>query len=197
MGRPKTQTGACSVGGCESPKMRREYCAKHYMRWYRSGDPLHTGTPKRGVGLHERFWASIDQSGGSDSCWTWTAGGHVNGYGELRAGRRLVRAHRLAWEIANGPIPDRMHVLHSCDNPPCCNPLHLSVGTNTDNHRDMVNKQRHVVPAPVSGDEWYKIHKRERAKEAREPANQDTVRDSQNVLKSEHVSPNRTRSRLK
>lgn len=55
---------------------------------------------------------------------------------------RSFRAHRFAWEITRGPIPDGLHVLHRCDNPPCCNPDHLFLGTHIDNVADMVAKGR-------------------------------------------------------
>jgi hypothetical protein len=52
------------------------------------------------------------------------------------------KAHRVAWTLANGPIPAGMHVLHTCDNPPCCNPGHLWLGTQADNMADMARKGR-------------------------------------------------------
>jgi len=61
----------------------------------------------------------------------------------------VIRTHRLAWELANGPIPDGLSVLHHCDNPPCCNVEHLFLGTQTDNHADMVAKGRHYHPNPT------------------------------------------------
>ncbi|MGH7024521.1 MAG: HNH endonuclease signature motif containing protein [Caulobacteraceae bacterium] len=51
-------------------------------------------------------------------------------------------AHRLAWELANGPIPDGLLILHKCDNPVCCNPDHLFLGTAADNHADCAAKGR-------------------------------------------------------
>lgn len=76
--------------------------------------------------------------GASDECWIWTGPRVRGGYG--RAGVNL--AHRLAWERANGPIPEGLFVLHRCDNPPCCNPSHLFLGTHDDNMRDRDAKGR-------------------------------------------------------
>jgi hypothetical protein len=87
--------------------------------------------------LIERFWAKVDTSGGPDACWPWTASRHSYGYGQIGLpGGGIVRAHRLAWEIANGPIPEGKGILHSCDNPPCCNARHLRPGTDLDNAAD-------------------------------------------------------------
>lgn len=55
-------------------------------------------------------------------------------------------AHRVAWQLANGEIPDGLCVLHKCDNPKCCNPSHLFLGTHADNAHDRDNKKRGKVP---------------------------------------------------
>lgn len=55
-----------------------------------------------------------------------------------------MRSHRAAWELTHGPVPDGLFVLHRCDNPPCCNPAHLFLGTRGDNNRDARAKGRHV-----------------------------------------------------
>ncbi len=94
-----------------------------------------------------RFWdkVSIPPEGG---CWTWTAAKKDGGYGVIGVGRdKLVRAHRMSWELANGPIPDGLFVCHHCDNPSCVNPDHLFLGTPLDNTRDMDNKGRRVSVA--------------------------------------------------
>jgi hypothetical protein len=88
----------------------------------------------------DRFWAQVDKSGG---CWTWTGGLMSAGYGNFRLAGQMRGAHRVAWELTNGPVPGEMWVLHTCDNPPCVNPSHLWLGTARDNNRDCLVKGRH------------------------------------------------------
>ena len=78
-----------------------------------------------------------------DGCWYWQGSISGRGYGGLSVDGKWRRAHRVAWTLANNmPIPDGLHVMHSCDNPSCVNPEHLSVGTHDDNMQDMVKKGR-------------------------------------------------------
>jgi hypothetical protein len=83
------------------------------------------------------FWGFVVQLG-EDECWPWRGARHEKGYG--RFGPR--RVHRSMYETFVGPIRDGLHVLHRCDNPPCCNPAHLFLGTNADNVADRVAKGR-------------------------------------------------------
>ena len=88
-----------------------------------------------------RFLSHVGK-GNSDECWEWTAGRNALGYGNCWFHGRHQMAHRVAWIVANGDIPDGLLSLHKCDNPPCCNPAHLFSGSQADNISDMVNKDR-------------------------------------------------------
>ena len=66
----------------------------------------------------------------------------------LRVSGRMVYAHRLAYELGVGPIPEGMHVLHQCDNPRCINPAHLSIGTHSQNMKECSQRGRALIPNP-------------------------------------------------
>lgn len=89
----------------------------------------------------EPFWdrATI---GSNDECWPWKRNTNPQGYGTLKAQGKMQRAHRLAYELSRGPIPEGMVVCHTCDNPSCVNPHHLFLGSQRDNVRDMMSKGR-------------------------------------------------------
>lgn len=81
------------------------------------------------------------QIGDSDDCWEWTAGTR-NGYGRMRVGRKLLTATRLIWRLVHGTDPVGQLLLHTCDNPSCCNPAHLFLGSHADNNHDKERKKR-------------------------------------------------------
>lgn len=96
----------------------------------------------------ERFESRVDRSAGPDACHLWTAARTTDGYGHMWVGgRRKVRAHRVAYVLAYGVTPAGLVVRHRCDNPPCCNPAHLTLGSIRDNVHDTVERGRHV-PCP-------------------------------------------------
>lgn len=93
--------------------------------------------------LVARFWKFVQKG---DGCWLWTAYTNPQGYGCIQTfvdgKRKHVRAHRLSYVIANGPITDGMQVCHTCDVPSCVNPAHLWLGSNMDNVLDRIAKGR-------------------------------------------------------
>ena len=102
----------------------------------------HVIRPHR-VPMTERFWRHVDRGGGESECWPWSGAHNRFGHGNFLNDRgEKTTAHRVAWEFANGPIPVNMCVCHRCDNPPCCNPAHLFLGTRGDNANDMAAKGR-------------------------------------------------------
>jgi len=94
----------------------------------------------------KNFWKKVDVKG-EDECWEWTgAKNRKNGYGNIKINYKKYRSHRISWILANGKIPEKMCVCHSCDNPGCVNPNHLFLGTHQDNMNDMINKNRNKIP---------------------------------------------------
>jgi HNH endonuclease len=90
--------------------------------------------------IRQQFEKSVIKQTG---CWGWRKKPLKTGYGALYIGKRkLASAHRISWIIHRGEIPDKLFVLHKCDNRICTNPDHLFLGTHIDNMRDMVSKNR-------------------------------------------------------
>lgn len=92
--------------------------------------------PKR-IPLKDRFWTKVDQSGGPDACWLWTAAVNRKDYGQIEEGRQMWRAHRIAYEWTVGPIPPGMQIDHKCHVHRCVNPKHLQVVTQQKNRENL------------------------------------------------------------
>lgn len=141
------ETRLCSIPGCGKPLNAKGLCQMHLFRLRNHGS-AEVITPKARGSLAERFWRKVVKAG-PDDCWLWTGNMLPSGYGQIgRGGRRAATllAHRAAVEIATGePVPSHLVVMHSCDNPSCVNPAHLSLGTNMDNSHDMIAKGRNVI----------------------------------------------------
>lgn len=86
-----------------------------------------------------RFWSKVKDTG---YCWEWQAGKDSSGYGTFKVFGKDEKAHRVAYSIINGDIPEDLHVLHKCDNPACVNPTHIFTGTPRDNMNDKIRKGR-------------------------------------------------------
>lgn len=137
---------ACVTCGAETLR-GRTYCSIPCYRVVQRSTPLEA-----------RYWPRVDKSG-PGGCWLWASTRNPrNGYGMFGGPRELRPsgkshcvpryAHRVAWELAHGPIPDGQWVLHSCDVPYCVNPAHLFLGTQKDNMADAAQKGRLHVARP-------------------------------------------------
>lgn len=93
------------------------------------------------INLLRRFWSKVNITG-IDDCWIWTGSKTPLGYGGINIGGRWHSAHRKSFEFSYGHLPLNLDVLHRCDNPPCCNPKHLFLGTAKDNMMDAAKKSR-------------------------------------------------------
>lgn len=89
----------------------------------------------------DRIWLWIDKRGPTE-CWPWIASKDSYGYGTLSLKKKKFKATRVLWELVHGEAPGNREVMHACDNPGCCNPAHLSLGTHAENMRDMSLKKR-------------------------------------------------------
>lgn len=135
--------GTCKVDGCDRPVVSREWCRRHYSRWWMYGDPLGT---RRGVDI--QLQARTDRSGGLDACWPWTGALQPSGYARIMVKGLSRGAHVYAWENAHGrEVPTGWHIDHECHNQAvrdgscqpgicphrrCCNPAHLVARTPQD-----------------------------------------------------------------
>lgn len=98
--------------------------------------------------LGARFWKRVRRP--AEGCWAWTGALDRRGYGVVKVEGSARQAHRVAYELAVGPITRGLHVLHRCDNPQCVRPDHLHLGTHQDNMQEREERKR-GKPASLPG----------------------------------------------
>lgn len=137
---PRVFKGTCCISGCdEVVSGARGMCSRHYARWRRNGHPRLTNG--RGcIDPAERL--ALQSKRSKNGCLEWTGSISKRGYGQTMWRYKFFSAHRLAWTLSNGDIPDGMWVLHKCDNPKCIEVSHLFLGSPSDNRRDCLDKGR-------------------------------------------------------
>lgn len=128
----------CKIDGCDNYVMGHGHCSKHWQRLYKRGTLELTRDWGQGKTHEERFWSRVEKS---DGCWIWEGTKNKNGYGSVTVNYKRLYAHRFAWFLTHGKMPEQF-LLHSCDTPLCVNPAHLSEGTAADNAADMARKGR-------------------------------------------------------
>jgi hypothetical protein len=129
------QLRTCKI--CGKRALARELCSAHYTEHRRAGSlKSHAPVQIQNVPFSECY--RVTPTG----CWEWTRALLKTGYGAFRRDGRQWRAHRYSYTVSKGPIPDGKDVRHSCDNPKCVNPKHLSLGTRRQNMRDAQSRNR-------------------------------------------------------
>lgn len=128
----------CSIEYCFSASYSRTYCRHHYSEWRKS--PLAKELYNDYLNKRKlKFWNNVDKTA---ECWIWKGGTQNKGYGLLSFNNKKVLAHRLAWYFIYNKWPV-LNLLHSCDTPLCVNVDHLHEGSQQENIRDAVKKNRH------------------------------------------------------
>jgi hypothetical protein len=127
-GRLASFTVDCSIDQCDLPRHAQGLCRSHYMKEWRLGNDLYRPLAP----VEDRFWTYVHIIH-PFGCWWWTGATANRGYSSFRYEGRSQPAHRVAWKLLVGPIPDGMELDHRCRNVLCVNPDHMRVVTHKVN----------------------------------------------------------------
>lgn len=140
----------CSVDGCDRPTIALGWCTRHYQRWQKHGHPTVDLSPDaKAARTLEAKGLAI-----SNGCTVWAGYIARNGYGYMSFRGVRTEAHRVAWTLANGPIPDGMEIDHRCHNRACMNADHLRLATTSQNHQHRQGANRSNKSSGVRGVYW-------------------------------------------
>lgn len=142
----------CECGcGEPAPIAKRSYshtgAIKGHPQHFICGHKRDTNPPKDPI---KRFWSKVDKTSTPDGCWPWLGPLDTCGYGMIKISRRTFKAHRVAYELAYGPIPEGLEICHHCDFPGCVRADHLFAGTHMENMLDRDAKGRGKVRTPLT-----------------------------------------------
>jgi hypothetical protein len=133
----------CKFEGCLKEAVTMNFCQAHYKQFRQGKELKPLQLQYHGLSEYDRFMRRVEK-GGPKECWNWTGSRmKKDWHGQWRNQVGSIElAHRAAWRMMKGEIPAGLCVLHKCDNPICCNPTHLFLGTHSDNFKDMWGKGR-------------------------------------------------------
>lgn len=144
----------CTAPKCTDKHEAKGFCKKHYARYRIRGHIEPTRRQSTATSLADKVAENTPKGLTDSECWEWSGNREKSGYGNLYHEGKTLKAHRVAYMVANGcELPSSVLVRHGCDNPPCVNPSHLGQGSHQDNWDDMDRRGR--VAGPITAGEGH------------------------------------------
>lgn len=144
----------CKLDYCDKPVAARQALCRRHRAQRERGEELRPFPAPRTV--EDRLWSKVQKT---SSCWLWTASTKSSGYGQLYVDGVPRAAHRVSWELVNGPIPDGLLIDHRCHNKKCVRPDHLRLATYKQNSENRSGPQSNntsgVLGVHREGHKWY------------------------------------------